>query len=53
MHININIFPLQMGLLLTNAWRIESSSVRLYTSLRSWPFFSDAFFIKENRWGNG
>ena len=32
-------FPLQMGLLLTNAWRIESSSVRLYPSLRSWPFF--------------
>lgn len=28
-----------MGSLLTNAWRIESSSVRLYTSLRSWRFF--------------
>ena len=32
-------FPLQMGSLLTNAWRIESSSVRLYTNLRSWRFF--------------
>ena len=32
-------FPLHMGLLLTNARRIESSSVRLHTSLRSWPLF--------------
>ena len=32
-------FPLQMGLLLRNAWRIESASLRLYPSLRSWPFF--------------
>lgn len=36
-----------MGLLLTNAWRIESSSVRLYTNLRSWPFFWCLFHKRE------
>ena len=41
-----------MGLLLTNAWRIESSSVRLYPSLRSWSFFWCVFHKRKPRGGN-